>query len=27
MAVVVSPATRSRGGMKIFARGEDIRGQ
>ena len=25
MAVAVSPATRSRGGMKIFARGEDFR--
>ena len=26
VAAVVSPATRSRGGMKIFARGEDFRG-
>jgi len=26
VAAVVSPATRSRGDMKIFARGEDFRG-
>jgi hypothetical protein len=26
MAVLVPPATHSRGGMKIFAGGEDLRG-